>query len=237
MRGLVVAKAPVPGEVKTRLARDVGDEAAASLAAAALLDTLAAVEGAFPPGDRHLALAGDLRAAVRGEEIAARLSTWTVHPQRGAGLGERLAHAHADAGGTSYAVVQVGMDTPQVRPEVLRDLADRVAPNDRADRADNRAGDRDPDGAAAEDGVLGLAEDGGWWVLALRDTTHAEVLADVPMSTPRTGEQTAAALTARGLRLGSTVVLRDLDTLADGDAVAAAAPGSAFAEAWRGRGG
>ena len=37
---LVVAKAPRPGAVKTRLAADLGDVGAARVAAAALLDTL-----------------------------------------------------------------------------------------------------------------------------------------------------------------------------------------------------
>jgi glycosyltransferase A (GT-A) superfamily protein (DUF2064 family) len=41
MRALVVAKAPEPGKVKTRLGAHVGMETAAGLAAAALLDTLA----------------------------------------------------------------------------------------------------------------------------------------------------------------------------------------------------
>ncbi len=40
---LVVAKAPIPGLAKTRLALDVGPVVAASIAAAALLDTLDAV--------------------------------------------------------------------------------------------------------------------------------------------------------------------------------------------------
>ena len=43
---LVVAKAPVPGQAKTRLAASVGDRAAADIAAAALLDTLDAVAAA-----------------------------------------------------------------------------------------------------------------------------------------------------------------------------------------------
>src|SRR6478672_3319507 len=43
---LVVAKAPVPGQAKTRLAAGVGDQAAAEIAAAALLDTLDAVAAA-----------------------------------------------------------------------------------------------------------------------------------------------------------------------------------------------
>ena len=43
---LVVAKAPVPGQAKTRLAASVGEQAAADIAAAALLDTLDAVAAA-----------------------------------------------------------------------------------------------------------------------------------------------------------------------------------------------
>jgi glycosyltransferase A (GT-A) superfamily protein (DUF2064 family) len=43
---LVVAKSPVPGLAKTRLAASIGDAAAADYAAAALLDTLDAVAGA-----------------------------------------------------------------------------------------------------------------------------------------------------------------------------------------------
>ena len=47
---LVVAKAPVAGRVKTRLGAEVGMAAAAELAAASLLDTLAAVcRGRRPP--------------------------------------------------------------------------------------------------------------------------------------------------------------------------------------------
>ena len=51
MTALVVAKALVPGQAKTRLADAVGDDAAADIAAAALLDTLDAVAAAPPiPG-------------------------------------------------------------------------------------------------------------------------------------------------------------------------------------------
>ena len=58
---LVVAKAPVPGFAKTRIAGDVGDDAAAELAAAALLDTLQASVGS---GMRVVvALTGDLDRA------------------------------------------------------------------------------------------------------------------------------------------------------------------------------
>ena len=55
---LVVAKAPEPGRVKTRLGADIGMERAAELAAAALLDTLAA--GVATGWRGHVSLAGDL---------------------------------------------------------------------------------------------------------------------------------------------------------------------------------
>ena len=50
---LVVAKAPVPGLAKTRIAKTIGDDAAAHLAAAALLDTLdAAAANAHADADQ-----------------------------------------------------------------------------------------------------------------------------------------------------------------------------------------
>ena len=63
---LVVAKAPVPGLAKTRLAATLGDEVAADIAAAALLDTLDAV-AQTPASARVVAMTGDLsgRAAAR----------------------------------------------------------------------------------------------------------------------------------------------------------------------------
>ena len=61
----------------------------------------------------------------------------------------------------------------------------------------------------------------------------AAVLRDVPMSTPTTGADTRAALAAAGLDVGTTATLRDVDEVADADAVARLAPRSRFAEAWR----
>ncbi|MBV8177250.1 MAG: glycosyltransferase, partial [Mycobacterium sp.] len=60
---LVVAKAPVPGRAKTRLAATVGDQLAAEIAAAALLDTLDAV-AATPVATRVVALTGELADAA-----------------------------------------------------------------------------------------------------------------------------------------------------------------------------
>lgn len=205
---LVMAKAPVPGLVKTRLATDIGDDRAADLAAAALLDTIEAVGAAGATG--HLSLAGELADATRGDELAAALAGWRVTPQRGDGFAERLVNAHADAG---YGpVLQVGMDTPQVTGPLLRAAADALADHD---------------------AVLGPAPDGGWWVLGRRDPRVAEALADVAMSTPSTCADTEQALVRAGHRVGFTAPLLDVDTLADAQEVAELAPTTRFAQSWR----
>lgn len=216
-RALVMAKAPVPGKVKTRLGADIGLDEAAALAALALTDTLLACTEAFGPERCHLALEGDLNAAFDGDAILDHLAGWRVAPQRGLGFVERLVNAHLDlfADVPGAPVVQIGMDTPQVTPALL---AAASAPLDQ------------------HDAVLGEAEDGGWWVLALRDPAAATALADVPMSTPTTYADSRAALEHHGLSVGTTTMLRDVDTVADAEAVAAAAPDTRFAAGWRDRG-
>lgn len=207
---LVMAKAPVPGQVKTRLGATIGDEDAAELAALSLLDTLDACELAFD--ERHLALAGDLSGAIRGAELFERMGMWTVHPQRGAGFADRLAHAHHDAASGGRAVVQIGMDTPHVTATDLTAVADAVE--------------------AGHDAVLGPAEDGGWWVLAVTSPSYTEGLRGVEMSTERTGDDTRTALEALGAKVGLGATMRDVDTSEDAELVAGLAPGTRFARRW-----
>ena len=93
---LVVAKAPVPGLAKTRLAAVLGETMAADIAAAALLDTLDTV-AETPFAAKVVAITGDLAAACRADAIRERLSGFIVIEQRGTDFAERLANAHADA--------------------------------------------------------------------------------------------------------------------------------------------
>ncbi len=212
---LVVAKAPVAGEAKTRLGADVGLRVAADLAGAALLDTLDACEEAFAPDRRVIALSGDLERGAFSGELRRRLLAWTVLPQRGSGLAARLAAAHHDAAGVLRSpVVQIGTDTPQVQAARLRDIGGRLE-------------------TGSCDAVLGPADDGGWWALGLAHPRWAAGLVGVPMSTSRTREATRRMLEASGASVAEAWALRDVDTLADGAAVSLEAPGSRFAEVWR----
>jgi rSAM/selenodomain-associated transferase 1 len=104
---VVIAKSPVAGRVKTRLCPPCTPREAATLAAAALADTLAAV-ARTPAAGRVLALDGP-----RGPWIP---DGFVIVPQSGDGLAERLANACAAVTGP---VLVIGMDTPQASPSVL----------------------------------------------------------------------------------------------------------------------
>jgi uncharacterized protein len=211
---LVVAKAPVPGRAKTRLAASVGDQAAADIAAASLLDTLDAVAAAAVRA-RVVALIGDLDGASSGDEIRSSLADFTVVPQRGADFAERLANAHVDAAEVAggLPVLQIGMDTPQVTGELIGECARELL---------------------AADAVLGLARDGGWWVLGVTDGAMADCLRAIPMSRSDTGVVTLTALGDSGAHVSLVPTLADVDTVADIDDVRrVCAPDSRFVRATR----
>jgi rSAM/selenodomain-associated transferase 1 len=100
---MVMAKAPLPGRVKTRLVPPYTYEQAAAIAEAALADTL---EAALASG------ADEVVVALDGDPGDWLPPGCRVFPQRGGEFDERLALAWDDAGGPG---VQIGMDAPQVR--------------------------------------------------------------------------------------------------------------------------
>ena len=214
---LVVAKAPEPGKAKTRLAASVGDRLAAEIAAAALLDTLDAVATA-PVAARVVALTGNLDAAAGAADILRRLESFTVIGQRGDDFAGRLANAHADAGDlhAGHPVLQIGMDTPQVTDGLLASCARQLL---------------------QAQAVLGLARDGGWWVLGLQTPATAQCLRGVPMSKPKTGELTLKALRDNGIDVSSVQALSDVDVVDDVVCVRNACdPASRFARVTRAAG-
>ena len=208
---LILAKAPVPGEVKTRLCPPATPDQAARIAAAAFLDTLDAVL-AVPDVTPVVALTGDLSRAVGGDALSARLRATTVVPQRGTTLGQRIAAAHVDAAAVAgpCPVLQIGMDTPQADAGLLSHCLDLL------------------DGA---DAALGMASDGGWWVLGVRRPELADLIAGIPTSRSDTGLRTLAALQTAGCQVVQLPELSDVDTWEDAVAVARGVPGGRFAAA------
>lgn len=197
---LVITKAPVPGRSKTRLSPPCTPEQAAAIAAAAVGDTLDVVRAA-PVARRVVALDG-----ARGD---LDLTGCAVVPQVEGDLGTRLAAAFGDAmraADGDLPTLLIGMDTPQVTPELLAGCLDELV------------------AAGPGTAVLGIAPDGGWWALGLHSPEPAEVLADVPMSRDDTADLTRAALTGAGLEVRDLPVLTDVDSFDDALAVAQHCP-------------
>jgi hypothetical protein len=199
---VVMAKEPRPGRCKTRLCPPATLGQAAALAEAALADTLSAV--AHTPAERRVLV------------LDGRPGRWlppgfTVVPQRGGGLDERIAAALVDVArpGPEDPTLLIGMDTPQVSPALLGSALALLA-------------------SPGVDAVLGPATDGGWWALGLRRPDPAATLG-VPMSTPGTGAAQRRRLHALGLRVADLVESRDVDLIDDAVAVAGEAPESGFA--------
>ncbi len=196
---LVLAKQPLPGRAKTRLSPALGPEGAAAVARAALLDTLDAVA----------AVSGVARTIVLdGRPDGLVPAGFAVLPQSGGPLGARLAAAFDAAwDARPLPMLLIGMDTPQVRPDMLEAALSALL-------------------APGADAVLGPAEDGGWWALGLR-RPRAGLFDGVPMSTDRTGAAQADRMRALGLTPTPLPALRDLDEIADLHAVAALQPATA----------
>ncbi len=196
---IVIAKAPVPGAVKTRLCPPCTPHEAAELAEAALADTLDAALSTRAA--RHLLV---LDGAPGGWLLAG----FDVVAQAGGGLDARLAAAFVAADGPALLV---GMDTPQVTPDLLRHGLELLR---------------------RHDAVLGPAPDGGYWAIGLRRPDPA-VFLGVPMSEHDTCAVQREQLRKLGLTTAALPALVDVDTIADAHAVARVAPATRFGAALR----
>ena len=200
MHVTIIAKAPVAGEVKTRLCPPCTPEQAARIAAAALADTFAAVEevAAATGARRVLLLDGALQDWMP--------TTFEVVSQRGDGLEQRLCNGFVDLG----PGVIVGMETPHV----VSALAGAI------------------DAARCGIDTIGLALDGGYWMIGLCAESVAmapDLFEGVAMSATHTGLSQIGRLHAHGRRVRLLPIARDLDTIEDLEAVVVSGRGGALA--------
>ena len=183
--------------MKTRLCPPCTPQEAAHLAEAALADTLETL-AAIPARQHVIALDGP-----PGPWLPRQFS---VTPQVGDGLAERLGNAFSRIRGPAFLV---GMDTPQLDADMVTAALELLAHSD---------------------AVLGPALDGGWWGIGLR-RPDARVFDGVEMSTEHTHRQQLDRLHALDLRTHALPALRDVDDFHDALAVAASAPTTRFARA------
>lgn len=198
---VVLAKSPIAGRVKTRLSPPYTPAEAASLAEAALVDTLRAALGA------RVSRALLVLDGAPGDWLPPDLD---VRPQVDGSLDVRLAHAVVGAWEEiALPVVLIGMDTPQLTAADIDHVVDRLL-------------------EPGTDAVLGPASDGGYWTLGLR-RPRLEHVVSVPMSRDDTGARQRKQLESCGLRVRLLATRRDVDVAADAELVAREAPHGAFA--------
>ena len=215
----VIAKAPRPGHVKTRLQGLLTAEEAAAMGAAFLQDTL---ENLVEAG-RHVAIAPFVAYAPAGQEarfdgmlppgVELILADGAEGDGPGVeGFGRVLLHTTRALLGRGYgAACVLGADSPTAPTGQLVRAAEALL------------------GGRAE-AALGLAEDGGYWLLGLTEP-RAEAYSRIAWSTERAGADTLARLAEAGLRTEALATWYDVD---DPPALArlvreAGVPGEAYA--------
>jgi rSAM/selenodomain-associated transferase 1 len=189
----VMARAPIAGRCKTRLAKTLGAEGAARLYAAMLADRLAAVD--VVPGARRILLAApeDDGVAVLGRPAPAG---WAILEQRGVDLGARLGNAFRDLLGDGNLVCLVDSDSPLVSfANLWADLAKPRSP---------------------KTVVAGPCEDGGYYLIGMT-SLEVGILDDIPWSTNRVMTTTRERCSTLGLRLEELAEAYDVDEPADVD--------------------
>ena len=186
-RVLVFARAPVPGEVKTRLIPALGEARAAALHRKLVLQCLrAARDSRLGPVELWCAPgADDPFFRECGQRFGASL-----HAQGSGDLGARMQGAFESALARSRRAILVGSDVPALSPRYLRD-ADRAL-------------------AEGKDAVLGPAEDGGYVLIGL-SRVDSRLFGGIPWGSADVLAETRRRVAALGWRSQELPALWDLD--------------------------
>lgn len=195
-RIVILAKAPVPGDVKTRLIPALGAERAAGLAARMLRHALAEARAASL-GTVELCAAPSPGAPALRPVLAALpapgLASLELSAQGPGGLGERMARAFDRGLSCDPKVLLIGTDCPALRAETLRAAAAALD---------------------SHDAVFVPALDGGYALVGLRRFLPA-LFEGIPWSTEGVMAETRRRLQAHGLPWHELPALPDIDEPAD----------------------
>jgi rSAM/selenodomain-associated transferase 1 len=187
----VLAKAPTPGKVKTRLSPPLTLEQSAALNVCFLKDTTQNLADVSSGGAAH----GLVCYTPVGDEAlfdGILPDTFTLIPQRGDGFGERLLAAAQDILACGYAsVCLIDSDSPTVPAAAFEQAVKELA----------RPGDRV---------VLGASDDGGYYVIGMK-TAHPEPFQQINWSTSTVYAETVAAIQAKGIELIELPTWYDVD--------------------------
>lgn|SRR5574341_178774 len=188
---LLFIKAPVKGQVKSRLAAAVGEEAAIELYQNFILDILDMVEKSSYP----------LSICVYPPGGVEKVSSWlgkerSCLPQKGGDLGERMGHAlqQAFSEGRGRAVL-IGSDIPDLPSGIIGEAFEALTTND---------------------AVIGPATDGGYYLIGFNSHAFSpRFFRDIEWSTSGVFRETMNILRGASLRVHLMPQWHDVDTLDD----------------------
>jgi len=190
---VIMARYPQIGTTKTRLARTIGQEETVRLYRAFLTDL--AHTFANREYDLHWAYspAGVDYQAFIATLAPSLVGSMTCFPQQGADLGERLHHVFRRTQERGFGrTIVIGSDSPHIG---LASIAHAEQALDDADI------------------VLGPADDGGYYLIAMRQPY--DVFSGIPMSTSVVTRMTMEMAHHQGLTVQLIEQLFDVDELPD----------------------
>ena len=187
--GLIIfVKSPIAGEVKTRLAADIGDEKALEIYWQLLQIT------------KKVALQFNGSKMIWSNKDWSDnsdfwpIETFQFHLQKGTDLGEKMTKAfdyHFKEGFTK--LILIGSDCPEINISILN--------------AAEQALDH-------HDLVIGPATDGGYYLIAMKEV-HYELFQNMEWSHPQVLEQSLQRAKSKSLSVHLLQTLSDIDNVAD----------------------
>lgn len=188
---IIFGKAPIPGQVKTRLCPPLTPDEAATLHGSLVLDVVERSRG-LAKLDRVFACAPS-RDHVFFKVLGERHGLALID-QVGDDLGSRMDRAFRDVFAMGYQrILLVGTDVPALQASSLTQALGLLHNHDV---------------------VLGPALDGGYYLIGLKQPVPG-LFADIPWSTDRVCAATTSKAEALGLKTALLPPCRDLDTIDD----------------------
>ncbi len=182
---------PVPGRVKTRLARDIGDENACCFYKEMVKDILSSVASTNLP--LYLFHDGINSSGLPREWIGA---AHAVVAQQGDSIGERMAAAFDLLFSQNLQrVALIGSDIPGLDSQLLLEAFQALE---------------------SDDAAIAPAVDGGYCLLALSKKSYCNrIFQEIEWSTDRVLQRTLKRFDEAGLRVKLLAGRQDIDTAAD----------------------
>jgi len=183
---IVLQKAPVPGNVKTRLAARIGEN-----------EALRVYQFLVDHTHRQLAgIASAIYVYFSGEPDLTylKLPNYYVRTQKHGNLGQRMHAAFAEVFASGHdQVLIVGTDCYELQPNIILDAFDVLA---------------------SKDVAIGPAKDGGYYLLGMNKLTP-ELFNGITWSTDTVYMDTMAIVTSLGLDVHTLPLLSDVDRFED----------------------